>query len=70
MKTDAKKKSHTSSELSIIKGCLFRGRLTDHSSLLEQGTATESSSQKTEEREGAHTLIAIYGKIGHTQVGR
>ena len=43
MKMDAKKKSHTSSGLSIIKGFLFRGRLTDHSSLLGWGTATEST---------------------------
>ena len=41
VKKDSKKKSHTSSELSIIKGFLFRGRLTDHSTLYEQETGTE-----------------------------
>ena len=40
LKTDVKKKPHTSLELSTIKGYLFRGRLTDHSPLLELGTAT------------------------------
>ena len=37
LKRDAKKKSHTSLELSIIKGYLFSDRLTEHSPLLEQG---------------------------------
>ena len=49
MKMDTKKKFHTSSELNIIKGYLFRDRLTDHSPLLEQGTATESHSLKREQ---------------------
>ena len=40
LKTDVKKKSNTSSELSTIKGYLFKGKLTDHSPLLELGTAT------------------------------
>ena len=64
---DAKKQSHTSSELSIIKGYLFRGRFTDHSPLREWATGTEFSSQK---RESKHTLyIDIYSKRGHTQMG-
>ena len=40
------KKSHTSSELSVIKGYLFRG-LTDHP-LHERGTGTKASSWQRE----------------------
>ena len=47
---DAKKKSHTSSELSIIECYLFRVRLTDYSSLHEWGTGTESHPQKRGQR--------------------
>ena len=54
LKKDTKKKSHTSSEMSIIKDYLFRGRLTDHCPLPEWGTRTESSSQ---ERERASTSL-------------
>ena len=59
VKKDAKKKSHTSSELSIIIGYLFRGWLTDHSPLHKRGTGTESSSR---EREwcGKSLCICIY----------
>ena len=39
----------TSSELSIIKGYLFRSRPTDHNLLLESGTETKFSNRKTEE---------------------
>ena len=45
VKTDAKKKSHTSSELSIIKDYLFRDTLTDHSPLHKQETGTKSRCQ-------------------------
>lgn len=48
-----KKKSHTSSILSIIKVNLCRDRLTDYSTQLEQGTTTNPSSRK---REGMCTL--------------
>ena len=49
MNMHAKKKSHTGSELSMIKGYLFRGRFTPqfvHSPLHGWGTGTKSSNQK------------------------
>ena len=49
VKMDVKKKSHISSELRVIKDYLFKGRLTDHSSLPKLGTATESHSPKREQ---------------------
>ena len=45
VKRDTKKKSHTRPELNIKKGYLFRGKLTDHSPLLERGI------QQPEDRE-------------------
>ena len=41
---DAIKQTYTISELSLIKGSLFRGSLTDHSPLHKWGTGTEFSS--------------------------
>ena len=61
MKMNSKKKSHTSSEFSIIKGYLFKGRLTDQNPLHEQETGRESE----------HTLYtSIYSIRGHNEVGR
>ena len=62
VKKDTKKKSHTSSELRIIEGYLFRGRLTNHNPLLERRTAG---------KETGHTLyISINSIRSHAQVGR
>ena len=46
VKVDAKKKPHTSSELSIIKSYLFRGRLADHNPLHERGTELNPSARR------------------------
>ena len=52
MMAEVTKQSHTSSELRIIKGYLFREELQitvlDHSPLHERGTGTECSRQKQE----------------------
>lgn len=52
-KRDAKKQSHTRTELNIIKGNVFRGRLTNHSSLLKQGF------HQPEEKESACFISAF-----------
>ena len=57
MKMDTKKKSHTTSELSIIKGYLFRGTLTDHSPLFEWEAATESAAGRERTRLRGHTQV-------------
>lgn len=64
---DAKKKFHTSLELSIIKAYLFRGRLTDYS-LHEQGTGTKQEPNRASRREAGQTLYI--GIRGYAQVGR
>lgn len=66
VKMQTKTKSHTSSELSTVKGCLFRSRLTDHSPLLEWENSNPV--QQLEERVGT-LYIDIYSIRGHTQVG-
>ena len=64
MKIDSKKKSPTISELNIIKGYLFRGRLTDHSPLHR-----EQEQKSAARRERDHMLyISIYRIRGHAQV--
>lgn len=62
-----KMKSHTSSEVSIIKGYLFWWRLTDYNPLLELETAAKSSSH---EEARCVFYIIIYNIRGHIQVGR
>ena len=59
------KKFQTSSELNIIEISLLMGRLTDHSPLLEKGTATESHSHK---RLDVHFILAIYSIRGYAPV--
>ena len=53
VKKNAKKKLHTSSELSIIKGCIFRGMFL----CMNGETGTKSSSQK---REDEHMLCIAF----------
>ena len=55
VKMDIKKKSHTSSELSTIKGYLFSGRLTDHSPLPEW----ENSNQMQQPEETARERFTL-----------
>lgn len=49
------KEIHTSSELNIMESYLFRGKLTYHNALLEQGTATKML--QLEERERADSCF-------------
>ena len=58
--------SHTSSELSIIKGSLYRGRLTDHSPLHKQETETN---QAGERGRLLKLYISIYNTRDHAQAG-
>ena len=59
---DAKKKFHTSSELSEIKGYLFRGTLPDHSFLSNRGKEPYPAAGR--ERE-CMLYISIYSIRGH-----
>ena len=60
---DTKKKSHIGSELKMIKGYLFRGRLPDHSPLLEQRNPAAGRERDRE------LYIGICSIRDHIQVG-
>lgn len=60
-------KSLTSSELSMIKGYLFRGGLTDYSPLHQWEAGTKSRHRKREA--GCVLYISIYSVRGQAQVG-
>ena len=64
---EAKKKSHTSSEMSIIKSYLFRDRLIYHSPL----SNGEKEPNPADGREWERVLcIGIYSIRGFAQMGR
>ena len=67
MKTDAKKKSHASSELSIIEGYLFG--VDSQITVLYSNGEQQPNPAARRERE-CLLYISIYSIRGHAQVGR